>query len=54
LKSFLTTTKKIVETHDGNTRVESEVGTGTTFFFTFPKQEIEAMDNTKLVAGDSR
>lgn len=45
--------EKIIETHVGNMRVESEVGKGTTFFFTLPKQETEVIDDTKLVTGDS-
>ena len=50
----LSIVKKIIETYGGNIRVESEIGKGTTFFFTLPKQEIEAIDSTKLAAGDSR
>jgi signal transduction histidine kinase len=50
----LSITKKIIETYGGNIWVESEVGKGTTFFFTFPKQQIEAIDDTKLVAVNSR
>jgi two-component system sensor kinase FixL len=40
----LTVAKKIVELYHGKIWVESEVGEGSTFFFTLPKQEIGAKD----------
>jgi ligand-binding sensor domain-containing protein/signal transduction histidine kinase len=36
----LTLVKKIVEMYDGKIWIESQVGSGTTFFFTLPRQEI--------------
>ena len=38
----LTVVKKIVEMYGGGIWLESEVGAGTTFYFTFPKQHVEA------------
>jgi len=38
----LSVVKKIVELHDGAVWVESQVGEGTTFSFTLPKQETES------------
>ena len=37
----LTVVKKIVELYGGRIYVQSEVGKGSTFFFTLPKQEVE-------------
>jgi len=45
----LTVTKKLVELYHGRIWLESKVGEGSTFFFTLPKQEIEA-SNEKLQA----
>ena len=38
----LTVVKKIIELYGGRIWIESEFGEGTTFFFTLPKQKIEA------------
>ena len=43
----LTVTKKLVELYHGRIWLESKAGEGSTFFFTLPKQEIEA-SNEKL------
>ena len=40
----LTVTKKIVELYGGEIWIESQVGEGSTFFFTFPKQEVGVND----------
>ena len=45
----LTVTRKLVELYNGEVWLESKVGEGSTFFFTLPKQEIEA-SNEKLQA----
>ena len=40
----LTVTKKIVELYGGEIWIESQVGEGSTFFFTFPKHEVGVND----------
>ena len=40
----LTVTKKIVELYGGEIWIESKLGEGSTFFFTFPKQEMGVND----------
>lgn len=49
----LTVAKKIVELHGGSIWIESEVGKGTTFFFTLPKQKT-GVENAKLEANIAR
>ncbi len=44
----LTVVKKIVELYKGKIWLESKVGQGTTFFFTFPKHNIGAKKSEKL------
>jgi two-component system sensor kinase FixL len=38
----LAVVKKIVELYDGNVWIESELGKGTTFFFTLPEHMLAA------------
>jgi signal transduction histidine kinase len=45
----LTVAKKIVELYGGNIWVESQIGKGSTFYFTLPKQEA-GVNNAKLEA----
>jgi two-component system sensor kinase FixL len=45
----LTVAKKIVELYGGNIWVESQIGKGSTFYFTLPKQEM-GVNNAKLEA----
>jgi signal transduction histidine kinase len=40
----LTVVKKIIEMYGGRILVESEVGKGTTFFFTLPKEKMVVKD----------
>jgi len=49
----LTIIKKIVELYGGKTWVQSKVGSGSTFFFTLPKQEM-GVKNAKLEASTVR
>ena len=44
----LSITHRIISNHDGEIRVESEVGVGTTFFLVFPYRREEAAPNTPL------
>jgi two-component system sensor kinase FixL len=46
----LSVVKKIVEMYSGKIWVESKLGEGSTFFFTFPKHEREVVDDEKLEA----
>ena len=50
----LTVVKKIIELHGGRIWVVSEIGKGTTFFFTLPKQEMEAKKDAKRKANIAR
>lgn len=44
----LSIVKKIVEMFGGKVWLKSEVGVGTTFYFTLPKQRVGSLDNEKL------
>jgi signal transduction histidine kinase len=49
----LTVTMKIVKLYGGDIWVESKVGEGSTFFFTFPKQKA-GLKNEKLETNSTR
>ncbi len=46
----LTVTKKVVELYGGNIWLESEVGKGTTFFFTLPRHDVASVHETAEAA----
>jgi signal transduction histidine kinase len=49
----LSIVKKIVELYNGIIWVESKIGKGTTFFFTFPKQTAYCAEHNKLCSSNS-
>ena len=49
----LSIVRKITDLNGGKVWIESEVGKGSTFFFTFPKQETEIADSRKLEANSA-
>jgi signal transduction histidine kinase len=46
----LTLVKKIVEMYGGRIWLESEVGVGTSFFFTLPKMNVNVVDESEVLS----